>query len=400
LNSGKKEEYAMRVRDLAGPGPSPTVQIEAAPAYELLLTLYTFYNPEEVDSYAVGPAWFEETRAKVAMALNGDLAAAAVGLGHMWPQLVGLAREVAPPRGVPAFLDYLEAAPPRELLLHALGYYHSGGYHHASPEVIERAANGDPRAQEEYLGPMDEHDGKRPALDFLFSLPPDETQRLIVAILRRWYEEVFRAEEPRLLPILERDAAAKRRLIPRMSPEQLIERVTNGVRYTREAGIDRVVLIPSFILRPWVLITAHANAKIVFYSVSDESLMPAREPSAARLSQLYKALADEKRLQILKRIAASSCTLQQIADDLGLGKSLVHHHLFTLRSAGLIGVSTESDKRYSLRADAIAGAGDFLAAYLKEGSGATPPRTRRPARPRQPRPIAPAANRRGPDDEP
>src|SRR5260221_14489619 len=110
-----------RVRDLAGPSQPPVVRIEAAPVYELLLTLYTFYSPEEIDSYEVGAAWFEETRAKAAAALTGELETAAASLGHFWAYLVGLAFQIAPPRDVPAFLAQLEATPPRELRLQVMG---------------------------------------------------------------------------------------------------------------------------------------------------------------------------------------------------------------------------------------------------------------------------------------
>jgi DNA-binding transcriptional ArsR family regulator len=385
------------------------VEIEAGAAFELLLMLYTFYNPEEIDSYDVGAGWFEETRGTVTAALGEEAATAAATLGHLWVHLVGLALDVAPPREVQELLAHLDAMPAQTLRLHALGYYHGGGYHGVSAEVIRRAAEGDQAARDEYLRSMEEHAEVQAAVRFVLAQSPEETQRLVVRIVAEWYEAVFRAQEGAIMAVLQRDAGSKRKLIPLLSPEQLIERVTNGVQYTREAGIRRIVLVPSYILRPWVLISEHGDAKVVYYAVSEESLAPATDLSAARLSKLFKALADEKRLLILKRIAASRCTLQEIADDLGLSKSLVHHHVFTLRAAGLVGVSLGSDKQYALREDAVAGIADVLAAYLRPGGGAALPQTRRVARSRaprrpspvaEPRRVAPASERKGSADEP
>lgn len=75
-------------------------------------------------------------------------------------------------------------------------------------------------------------------------------ERVIIDILRRWYDGVFRQQEPQILPVLARDAEAKRALQASMSAQQLIEAAT-GWEYVPEPGIRRVVLIPSSVLRPW-----------------------------------------------------------------------------------------------------------------------------------------------------
>jgi DNA-binding transcriptional ArsR family regulator len=83
---------------------------------------------------------------------------------------------------------------------------------------------------------------------------------------------------------------------------------------------------------------------------------------------LHKALADDKRLRILKLLAGSDMTLQQLSDAVGLAKSTAHHHTVILRSAGLIRASTELEGRYSLRLEGLAEAGSSLAAFLEGGT--------------------------------
>jgi DNA-binding transcriptional ArsR family regulator len=149
-----------------------------------------------------------------------------------------------------------------------------------------------------------------------------------------------------------------------MSPERLIEAATDGVSYVPEPGIARVLLIPHLAMRPWVLISEYDRTKILAYPVAAGSLAASRDDPPARLVALCKALAEEQRLRLLRRLAEGPMSLQQIADHLGLAKSTAHHHLVGLRAAGLVRVQLGADKEYSLRADAVTDVTDLLRAYL------------------------------------
>ena len=67
---------------------------------------------------------------------------------------------------------------------------------------------------------------------------------------------------------------------------------------------------------------------------------------------------------MLKAIAASSATLQELAERFGLPKSTAHHHLAILRSAGLIRVTSDEEHRYSVRRDVLPEMSSLLDAYL------------------------------------
>jgi DNA-binding IclR family transcriptional regulator len=66
-------------------------------------------------------------------------------------------------------------------------------------------------------------------------------------------------------------------------------------------------------------------------------------------------------------LTAGSYTLQEMADELGLAKTTLHHHIITLRSAGLVRMNL-SDKRWSLRQYMVNNVGELLNTYLKEPS--------------------------------
>lgn len=366
----------MRVANLAYRGEPAivTVEVDTSPAYELLMSLATFSRREVADTFEVGPAWFERTAAAASPTLLADIERFGVHTGKMWCHFLGLAYE-AEARDVATFLAHLETTGPLEIRLHMMGYYLEAVHLHRDvpPELIRAAARGDAAAQQQYLDAACD-DESRPITAGLLALTPEENKRQALDVLRRWYDEVFRHQEPEVVPVLAHDAAAKRELIGTMPAERLIDLATNGIRYSAEPGIRRVILIPSVAYRPWVLISEHRDARILCYPVADESFAAEGTASPARLVRLYKALADERRLEALKKLAAESCTLQEMADYLGIGKSLMHHHLATLRAAGLVRVGVGPDKRYELRTDVLDDVSDLLGAYLTgQPAGAAPP---------------------------
>ncbi len=168
------------------------------------------------------------------------------------------------------------------------------------------------------------------------------------------------------MPILARDVEAKLALKLTHSTEQLIE-IATGWEYVPEPGIRRVVLVPSYIMRPWNTEVERHDTVIFCYPVAEESITADENVPPARLVKLAKALADERRLRILKKLATGSYTLQEMAEDLGVAKTTLHHHVIALRSAGLVRMNL-SDKRWSLRQYMVDNVGELLNTYLREPS--------------------------------
>jgi len=343
------------------------VEVEAAPAYEFLVSLCAFNDAcgdfhSEV-TYDVGKAWFEDVRAKASPDLLATIEQFSFHSHQVWEHIFSLAYSCPAPRDVPTFIDYLETIDALELRLHILGYYVREHRRVTPPETIYAAAQGDSEAQKKLLKTSfpDDADWQK-LLRWLLALDMTATKNILLDILRGWYEEVFREQEPAILPILARDVEAKRALKSTMSPEQLIETCT-GWEYVPEPGIKRVVLIPSYINRPYNSDVEHHGTRIFYFPVADESVAAGSNAPPVRLLRLAKALADERRLRILKKLSTGSYTLQELSEDFGVAKTTMHHHLITLRTAGLVRMRL-SDKRYSLRADVLDSLGDLLSMYL------------------------------------
>ena len=370
MRPGSWEEVRVRVLDLSGRGQPPVVDIETGAAYEFLVSLVALSAPEPCPTFDIGEEWYRASRATLSADLAATLArfAARDGASPLWGKLVGLASTAPEPRDVSAFLAALEATEPLELRLHLVGYYarHAGERDAAIAAVTEGGAALEPLL--EHLYPDDP--APRQALHELFSREPGETKRFMLEALARWYDEVFRAREAALLPVLARDAEAKRALARSLPAERLIELATNGIEYAAEPGIRRVALIPSVILRPWNLMTAQADTRLICYPVADESLVANPDAPPARLVKLYRALGDERRLRVLKRLSGGSGTLQELADAVGVQKSTMHHHMAILRAAGLVRVRSGEEMRYTLRRDLLPDVAEQLKAYLGVGDQA------------------------------
>jgi len=356
----------MAVRDLSG-RRLPTIEIDYSPAYEFLMTLIVFNENNDHD-YEVGSGWFEAVRAKAGPDLLKALELLGSECHHVWKHLLGLAYDCEPPRDVPGFIEYVAATEPLELRLHLIGYYRRDFRRKTPLDVILQAAEGDPEAQKQYLKTSFPEEGDwRELLHRLFSLDAEETKAILLDILQRWYDRVFRDYEPQLMPILQRDAEAKRALKQTMSLERLIETATNGLEYVPEPGHRRVLLIPSYVMRPWNELSEYQDIAIFCYPVADENVAEDSNVPPVRLVRLYKALADERRLRILKMLMSRSYSLQEISDEFGVAKTTMHHHLGILRTAGLVRARS-NEKLYSLRQNCLSDVSELLDAYLRQGS--------------------------------
>lgn len=68
------------------------------------------------------------------------------------------------------------------------------------------------------------------------------------------------------------------------------------------------------------------------------------------LVRLTRALGDDRRLRILRRLTNGDYSLQELAEYFQMPKTTLLHHLVILRSVGIVRVSPGANGKYSLRA--------------------------------------------------
>lgn len=362
----------------------PPVAIDMGAAYEMLMSLVTTLDAGDHDTYEVGTDWIAEVRARAGDDLLARLDTASLGDPDSFIHLIPLAYDTPAPRDVPAFLAHLRATDPNEIRLHLVQYY-ARETRRATPAAVIRAAiGGDAEAQEEFLRTsFADWEPWTQYLRSVFEADGDKLKADIIGALEEWAERVWAPESVTILPILERDIEAKRDMLRDLPMERFIETATNGVEFVPRPGIERVVMVPSFVNRPLVSFAEFGEVLLIIYPVADESVSAFTDSPPLRLVRLSKALADEKRLRILRALADGERSLMELAETFGVAKTTMHHHMIILRSAGLVSVGVGS-KRYRLRSETVPDLGALLSGYLSAANA-----------PAAPSPTAPAKTRGG-----
>lgn len=347
--------------------PALRIEIDPSPAYELLFELYALENPEDSAHFAGGQTWLDDTRGRLPADFLTDLADLGTS-GEIWLVLLSLVYDTPSPKTVEAFLEHLRSLDPDALRAHLVANAWFTKESQIAPEVIQKAAAGDAEA---YQVICEAADGSScgPGWANLLVQSADEAKSAVINMLERYAEKAF---DPEVSKLLDRDARAKRVLAASVSPAELVERATNGVTFASTEGFDAIILIPSVVIRPFVVITdhsvGHSVGRLFGYSISEEFMTGDDDAPPSWLVDFYKAIGDEKRLRILTVLAQGDATLGALVERLDLAKSTVHHHLRLLRTAGLVRVTIGEEHVFGLRDGALPQAGPLLESYLNEHS--------------------------------
>ena len=346
------------VLDLSRP-TAVAVEIDVAEAAEVLMSICAVGDRNDHDTFDLGAEWMQARLKSVPEDVLVDVDTLRLGDMTVAAHLLGIVYETPKPRTFAAFMERLEAIDPIELKLHLFGHYDTTS-NHIAPDIVEAAAHGDEAAIERVLEALAEWSDKHQLYRDLLRMDGLEVKARIVSLLPSWYEHVFAPYEQEWREAAERDADAKRALATRHSPEQLVELATRGYQYTPPPAIRTIAFFPSWFRRPWVILWEHKSTKIFCYPIA-----PAAEEGAspAEVARVYKALGDEGRLKLLRRLSDGPMKLSEAAAELRVAKSTAHHHLAILRQAGFVTIRDEDENVYSLRTD-LPQTGDLLAGYL------------------------------------
>lgn len=354
------------------PAP-PRLRVEAAAGsgFELLIGLYAATSPGDTHL----PSWVPE-REEWSTELTEAVERAGARSGEAWLHLLGLALELSSV-DARSFVEAVARIPPRELRRHLVGVYVPAWVGMLGLDALERAAAGDGNAIERLLAHPRYYAGRAAeSLGPLIALSARETKSRLVTALRLFAEEAFAPSEAEAVAALRADADATSSLSEKLSPGDVIARVTSDYVYEPEPEFERVVLVPHLAARPSLLLCQHRTDRVICYPVTEPHADPESE-LVERAVTLGRALGDERRLQILRHLAFREASLDELAGAIGLARSTAHHHLAQLRAAGLVALRGNARGYwYALRPDGLGEARQALEA-LARAPGKLPRRRRR-----------------------
>ena len=186
----------------------------------------------------------------------------------------------------------------------------------------------------------------------------DEIGIGLLSALKAYYEVFFHEEENRIRPALETALEEAQAKSEHMELRELLEELSQGVRFAREIEDMNLVLAPSFWGAPWVMFDEiDDETELILFGArpANASLVPGEVVPDA-LVRALKALSDPTRLRIMRYLVEEPLTPTQLANRLRLRAPTVVHHLGVLRNAGLVYVDLRSgkEKSYQAREEGVA----------------------------------------------
>jgi ArsR family transcriptional regulator len=199
-------------------------------------------------------------------------------------------------------------------------------------------------------------------------------QTLIVAHLQKMWRAHLAPEWARVLPMLKDAVRAFQQLDLRTMSDFQVACLITGQELTQEIWApmleraQQIVFVPSAHIGPYLgQFQGQDTLRILFGArLPEGATFSAPDLSRAELLVRLKALADDNRLHILRRISdRGEQSSSDIMDDLGLSQPTVSRHLRQLTATGyLLERRHNSAKYYRLNPDRIQGTLQALSAFL------------------------------------
>jgi len=211
---------------------------------------------------------------------------------------------------------------------------------------------------------------------------PRDFARRFADLVRVYWRTAFEEEWRRVEPFLSDSVEEDRRLVASAGVWPLLARLPGGCRAAPEAEELRVVcnvdyacqlrseaalvLTPSTFIWPHVAVNADPRwPNWVTYPAGCAVRAAVPELPPAELVDVLRALGDETRLRVLKAIAASPRTTQELAPIVGLTTTGLSKSLLRLADAGLVEGRREGKfVVYSLARERVAAASPAVHTFL------------------------------------
>ncbi|MEI2663021.1 ArsR/SmtB family transcription factor [Rossellomorea sp. LJF3] len=332
------------------------VRIESSLLWECALGIAAVTNTRLIDTLEKPKASWDKLKKSISRPLIRDLKF--VEKNNTWKSLLLLLhqREFGTLQEFSSYMDDLED---EEVKYHCIPYIGP-----KYQQLRKLASKGDVASRNKLKEQTDDNPYYPGYIEFICTTNVQNLKKHLMNVMTRWYKEVILPEQETLSGILTRDRQSKVEMSKKLNPEALVEWATGGINYLPEPAVHTVLLIPQSIYRPWNVEGDVEGVKVFYYPVANESIYPEdKNMPSYFLVQKHKALGDEARLRMVKFLKDSERTLQEITNELDMGKSTVHHHLKILRSARLVEIR---DGKYRLKENAVQSLSNELNHYLSE----------------------------------
>lgn len=298
------------------------------------------------------PEWPARTRSEMAPALRDELDLWFGFPGIEWGALGTLTDALILHReawgSVEALLDFVRALPPGgDGTVEQLGIQ---GLALAAPCAGTHRLEGTRPSSDgrREIAAAAEDTGRDVAATLALFDDPETMRTRLIRLIRRFYDEHYHADEARRVECMERTATARSRE-PVGDIESLLRELTGRpISCIREepGAYTTHIFVPSLDVGPYSSCADFPPVHGVFYQCEARFTGLEQDSDDARLVLVYKALADEQRLRILRELRDGELYAQEIVARTGFHQSVVSRHLSFLKAVGLVVARRQNNMKF------------------------------------------------------
>ncbi|EIT86694.1 ArsR family transcriptional regulator [Fictibacillus macauensis ZFHKF-1] len=276
-----------------------TLHIDDHPMYECLLSFLLYKRRANLKYLEKGTVWLAEVHAQLPLATQEKVQQVE---DSAFPDALCLFIQHHNTKTIPAFLEWLQTVSVDHM------------YQLLAPHIQAKDA---------------------PLLLQLASLRNDYTE-----LLTAWYDGYFQ-HQTALQQLISSGATLVKKAQATMCATKVVETFATGLQIEQHA-IENVTLIPSVHFRPLHTFSTFKNQLFVWFPAPES-----KDPMTTTL-QMTKVLSDPTRLKIIQLLAKRKRTFTEIVQEIGGTKGNVHHHIMTLRAAGLLAMHLTDEHAFQL----------------------------------------------------
>lgn len=346
----------------------PELEVWASSAAELIALIAALAHGDD-ESFDVGADRLVAIREQLPADVRELLAGAGAHLWKVMPRLIDL---VEAPGRAEDLLVAIEADPVAASRVVLVDVLDAAGI---GTSALDAALAGEPM-DDELASLLDRRadDWHAALVDEVLSTTPADFGQRVLSLLRGVHEVAADTLLPEAMGPIRREVAARHaQLEAGVDVDTVLVEATNGYELGADNPAERIVLTPSYWFRPWLLFGRCGRTELITTPVADEHLVLPSQAPPPGLVKLCKALGDEGRLRLLRRMTSGPIQLADATEELEVAKTTAHHHLSILRQAGVVVLRGEGrDTTYALRTDPATSTYESLADYLGPGAVSTP----------------------------
>jgi DNA-binding transcriptional ArsR family regulator len=178
---------------------------------------------------------------------------------------------------------------------------------------------------------------------------PEGLRARLLQMIRRFYDEHYRPDEARRQASMRRSAEAHQSDLTRDAKDvaRLVQGRSTSCLETVCLGDYRTyVFVPSLDVGVYNSCIDYPSLHALYYACEHQYRGADDDGTVARLALVYRALADEQRLRILRLLRDDELYVQEIVERTGLHQSVVSRHLSFMKGVGLVNARRENNMKF------------------------------------------------------